>query len=121
MKIPRFLIQPLIENALNHAMNEHTAFLTILLHIYEDNDHLYLCVSDDGVGVPTHILEQFHTKEYWNQENKDEGKHIGLWNVNRRIQLICGESYGLNVKSKKNEGTTITIHLPNTLCREENV
>ena len=120
-KIPRFLIQPLIENALNHAMDEHTAFLTILLHIYEDNDHLYLCVSDDGVGVPTHVLEQFHTKEYWNQENKDEGKHIGLWNVNRRIQLICGESYGLNVKSKKNEGTTITIHLPNTLCREENV
>lgn len=118
-KLPRFLLQPLIENALNHAMDDSIAFLTIQLHAFIKDNHLYLCVSDNGIGIPQNILAQLNSSDYWMQEHKDEGKHIGLWNINRRIQLIYGASYGLTIKSVINQGTSVTICLPNDLSVEE--
>lgn len=118
-KIPRFLLQPLIENALNHAMDEHTAFLTIHLRVYIDENNLYLQVSDDGIGVSPNVLAEFQTSEYWEQETTEGGNHIGLWNINRRVRLIYGKPYGLTVESIQSQGTTVTICLPAALCREE--
>ncbi|MCI9068721.1 MAG: hypothetical protein HFI65_08685 [Lachnospiraceae bacterium] len=51
--------------------------------------------------------------------SRTRGSGIGFSNVNERIRLYFGESYGLQIESEPDEGTTVTIHIPAMAYREE--
>lgn len=112
--IPRFTLQPLAENAIFHGIEPKGGRGSVLLDIRTDEKtgDVLVILTDDGVGMPpqqaAHLLDE--PKE--DAEKKEKFRHVGLWNVNRRIQYAFGEGYGLSVESEEDVGTQITIRLP---------
>ena len=70
---------------------------------------LEIRVTDDGIGMQPDRLMRFRESI---MSDEISGKHIGMRNVHRRIQLHFGEGYGLKIDSEWQKGTTVTILLP---------
>ncbi|MBE6070420.1 MAG: sensor histidine kinase [Clostridium butyricum] len=103
-KILNLLLQPLIENAIDHGIDLKTdgrGCIKILGK--KEDDEIVLVVSDNGVGMD-------QEKTYSILTNQSKG--YGVRNVNERIKLYYGERYHLNIESKIDIGTTITVRIP---------
>jgi len=116
-KIPKLIIQPLIENAVYHGLEMKKGGGTIELSIYKEDNIMYISVSDDGLGIDNKTLEKLKAKmEIDVFNNSDDmlcdNSKIGVINVHRRIQLLYGDEYGLTIKSQYRQGTTITLKIP---------
>jgi len=112
-EIPKFILQPLLENAVYHGVENKIDGGEIKLSIRSLDENLFISVSDDGVGMSQHKLETL--RESFNNNLKIEENDrtsIGLFNVNKRIKLLYGLNYGLNIESIIQQGTKITISLP---------
>ncbi len=105
----KLIIQPLIENAINHAVVELDDEGVIDIKGYEKDGDIYIEVKDNGMGIPPETLKNLLVKK---TESKGKGSGIGLWNINQRIKLYFKEEYGLTIESELDEGTTAIIHLP---------
>ena len=110
-KIPKLILQPLVENTIKHSV-EHTNN-TCLLYIstYQKNNDLVLEVSDDGLGISDDILQTIKDGRY-HQNKKDNRTHIGLSSINKRIETLYGTSYGLSIHSEIDVGTVVTVTIP---------
>ena len=104
----KLIVQPLVENCINHAINEAQAEeLHIAIDARVSDTELIYTVADDGVGIPAERLPTLLTTT-----SRASESGIGLKNVHERIQLTYGPPYGLSIHSVEDEGTTITIRLP---------
>lgn len=112
--IPRFTLQPLAENAIFHGIEPKGGRGSVLLDIRTDEKtgDVLVILTDDGVGMPPQQAAHLLDEPMEDAEKKEKFRHVGLWNVNRRIQYAFGEGYGLSVESEENVGTEITIRLP---------
>ena len=112
--IPRFTLQPLAENAIFHGLEPKGGFGSVLLEIRisPDGGDVLVTMTDDGVGMPpeqlAHLLDPPENKA----AAQDKIRHVGLWNVHRRLQYAFGAKYGLTVDSEVDVGTAVTIRLP---------
>lgn len=107
-KVPRLTLQPLIENALYHGIKPQKKKGQIQIDIAGYNHSLSLRVTDNGIGIKKEELEALQAdlkKPY--HETKT---HIGLFNINQRIKLIYGETYGLRIESSAN-GTSVLLEM----------
>jgi two-component system sensor histidine kinase YesM len=109
-KILPLLLQPIVENAFVHGLEEKKEKGTIKIDILEKDDFLIIKVNDDGVGIPTQKLEIINEKLLSFEETN--GKSIGMINVNQRIKIHYGRQYGLSIESEFGKGTTVTLLLP---------
>jgi len=103
--VPAFIVQPLVENAIAHAMRP-TGILTITLRSELcDDGSVCVAVSDDGIGIPAdkvdHILEPGFAK----------GLGIALKNVDDRLKGHFGPGSGVRVTSEEGAGTVVTLVL----------
>lgn len=105
--IPKFVIQPLVENAIRYGLQQMLGTCKIILRVKEIDDLLYIIVEDDGPGMEEQFLKQLKTGDY-----QPKGTGIGLRNIDERIKILFGEDYGIKVESKLNEGTKVIIKLP---------
>lgn len=117
--VPRSVLQPIIENSLQHGMDERTTFLTIKLNVYNEGDTLFLVVEDDGKGIPPDRLKHLLPAGSVAQEELKKGKNIGLCNIDQRLRLRFGPRYGLKVESELGLYTRVTIRLPYQMHRQE--
>lgn len=108
-KVPRLILQPIIENAIIHGIIPKSVPGEISISIYSMGDKLYLIVRDNGAGIDQKELEGLITKI----SSKKSNQSIGIYNIHNRIRLLYGEPYGLYLNSKFGIGTTVTILLPN--------
>jgi two-component system, sensor histidine kinase YesM len=118
-KTVRLTLQPLVENALQHAfpqgLEEHH---TIRIDARTEGNELLIIVEDNGAGMTSEQLEKLRGKLKENRLAQREGDlvyhrgGIGLMNVHRRIQLVFGEHYGLSVDSQPQKGTSVTLRMP---------
>lgn len=107
------IIQPIVENALNHGIDRGIGYGAIDLICRRDDNKLVVMVSDDGTG----ILEEELSRLQWKlNHSKDIGGSFGngLLNVHRRIVLHYGEAYGLSLQNIEPSGLKVTISLPIT-------
>lgn len=107
------IIQPIVENALNHGIDRGIGYGAIDLICRRDDNKLVVTVSDDGTG----ILEEELSRLQWKlNHSKDIGGSFGngLLNVHRRIVLHYGEAYGLSLQNIEPSGLKVTISLPIT-------
>ena len=105
-RIIKLILQPLVENAIHHAMKDETAILHIGITLRREQDHMLFIITDDGVGMEAETVEEINT------EIRNAVRGFGLKNVSIRIQLQYGQAYGVKVYSKEGEGTQIYIKLP---------
>ena len=125
--IPKLILQPLVENCLEHGLNKKNEDWKIQLNAYEDtaSDSLIITVSDNGLGMDPAQLDTIRSSlASSNKETLSSSSHIGLSNVHSRIRIMSGPEYGLSIQSNQNEGTTITIKTrllgKKELCETEN-
>ena len=109
-KILPLLLQPVVENAFIHGLEEKKEKGTIIIDILENDECLIVKVKDDGVGIEPDKLEIINHKLALSEENN--GKSIGMINVNQRIKIHYGKQYGLSIESKFGKGTIVTLSLP---------
>lgn len=108
-QVPRFLLQPMVENAIYHGVNENG---TITLHIW-GTDRLEIEVTDDGEGMTQEKLDHLMNEIQRDKEGKRLG--IGLNYVIRILKEKYGEEAVITIQSKSGEGTKIHISMPMTL------
>ena len=106
--IPKLLIQPILENAIVHGVEDKLEPGNIEIRIYYEGDDLYVVVEDDGVGMTQEAIEILISEDL---SPKYGHTSIGVNNVNRRIQSVFGRDYGLMIQSQLGAGTTITLHM----------
>ncbi len=106
--IPKLIFQPIIENSIIYGFDFQDT-LTIDIQTYTENDVLYINLKDNGSGIDKDKLDSI--RKMLSSDNNST-KHIGLYNINRRIKLIYGEPYGLTINSTLKAGTQIIITIP---------
>ncbi|MDR0381803.1 MAG: sensor histidine kinase [Oscillospiraceae bacterium] len=108
----KLIIQPLLENAIYHAMEMMDGDGVITLSGRRCGDDVYIEVRDNGLGIPQDKLAVLLTDKAGKSAGSKRGSGIGLRNVHQRIRLYYGEAYGLEIESEVDVGTTVRIHLP---------
>lgn len=108
--IPRFLLQPLMENAVVHAFGggSNREFL-IRIHSFIRKQKLHICVEDNGRGMTQQKTAQLQEDL---QSTDTTEKSIGLINVHQRIRLFYGDEFGVRISSRPSVGTIVEIILP---------
>jgi two-component system sensor histidine kinase YesM len=124
IKIPRLLIQPLVENAVYHGIERNRYKGIINLNAFRDeNGCVCIEVIDNGIGMGPEELEELNArlkmdndtyfKNLGSKSNGAKGRtSIGIENVNRRIKLFYGENYGLRMESQLGTYTKVTVTIP---------
>ncbi len=110
--LPRFILQPIVENAIVHGLGELTSTGTFEISAYEEGEMLCICIEDDGVGMDNQEVEALSAYINSTEPDKKKNKSIGIKNVNQRIKLSCGEQYGIIIKSHPYQGSRFTLRLP---------
>ncbi len=105
--IPKLIIQPLVENAINYALEMMMEPCKIKVTAYQLGKDLHLVVEDNGQGMDKLQLEQVRKGEF-----KTRGNGIGLSNIDSRIKFVFGSKYGLQIDSELNIGTKVLIIIP---------
>ncbi len=116
--IPKMILQPIIENAVFHGLEQKKGKGTLIISGDTMNNTLIFSVKDDGNGMSPELLNQLSTKLNARDPLEEDtifdvdNKGIGIINIDRRIKLLYGVQYGLSVNSIQREGTEINISLP---------
>jgi two-component system sensor histidine kinase YesM len=102
-------IQPFVENAFVHGLEEKDSDGKLGISVYMEGDDICIRIRDNGAGMDYYDLGALRKSL---REEAPDQSHIGVRNVNQRIQLLYGEEYGVWVDSQKNMGTTVVIRIP---------
>ena len=113
--IPKLLIQPLLENAVKYGFNGQEK-LTVSIRGYQMQEKLIFICEDDGAGIDEELLEKIRNN--FKAEN-NTSSHYGIYNIHRRIGLMYNGDFGLDISSKKNEGTLVRITVPKRVGEEK--
>lgn len=109
--IPPFTLQPLVENAVHHAIAARRKGGTVTILIKGEKKGFFFAVEDDGPGIPEEIIQAVKNGTV------REGQGIGLTNIYRRLQYICGSE--LVIVSKLGNGTRISFYIPRGIVNSE--
>ena len=108
------LLQPVVENAILHGMEEKEEGGVIRLSVYSRISDglrlLYIDVEDNGCGMASEALEKL--RKDIEIRDMSRSKSIGLYNINQRIRQYYGNGYRMHIYSKSKEGTLIRLIIP---------
>lgn len=116
IKIPRFVLQPLLENSCEHGVLRDQS-LHIEIHIYYDANKFIIQVMDDGAGFHHETMLRLNeifavpAAAQLTENSKEKGRGIGLINVNRRLKMRYGEGYGLTIMHLSDHGSCIEVKI----------
>jgi len=117
--IPKLILQPIIENAIFHGLEDCVEGGKVTIEIIETEKNLLITVSDNGKGMDSKTLEELNQRirslGQYNDDHRNENQRntgIALSNIHKRIQLLFGSDYGLNVYSTPDQGTDVEITIP---------
>jgi two-component system sensor histidine kinase YesM len=109
--IPKFIIQPIVENAIYHGLEMKKKDGLLKIYAYKSSDNLKIIVSDNGMGIEETRLKELNDL-IDNKEGAANSSSIGLKNINQRIKILYGSDFGLTFSSKLRKGTKVEILLP---------
>lgn len=113
-RIPKFILQPIIENSVNHGFINLERKGIISIRAERANDDLKIYIIDNGNGISKEKLGNIVSKLKELRENSriDSSDYIGIYNVHKRLINYYGDAYGLEIFSEEDEGTKVIISLP---------
>jgi two-component system sensor histidine kinase YesM len=121
MKIPRMILQPIVENAIYHGLERKSGKGTLTIKGWVTDEHVVRFeISDNGKGIHADELHKLRHRLKAADINQSfpSGKGLGLINIHRRIKLAFGEQYGIEIISSENEGTQVSLQIPVSLDEE---
>lgn len=108
--LPPLLVQPLIENAIVHGLENKETEGSVALHAVRIGDEVLIDVMDNGAGMTPERLRQ--VEESIREKDEKEESRIGLRNVHQRLVMTYGEECGLRISSELGKGTQIYFKIP---------
>ena len=112
-RIPKLIIQPLVENAIYHGIEMRQEGGSILVKIQKNADTMKILISDNGMGMSNEELSALKSSIYdAGKQSEDSHRMIALRNIHNRINILYGDEYGLSISSIKNIGTIVVLNLP---------
>lgn len=120
-QVLKLILQPLVENAIYHGIKEKEGegkvVVTVLCAVQNETPVLHLCVYDNGIGIPGDRLSVMNERLKQGSRNTQDG--YGIYNVNERIGLYYGSSFGLLYESQAGEYTKAILTIPVNKWEEE--
>lgn len=115
-RIHRFSLQPIIENALFHGIEPAKTTGHIIVsaqtELEADKKILKIDITDNGIGMTQEMINKVMQNDTDGVNNTEFFRHIGISNVNKRIQHDFGPEYGITITSEPLEFTTMSIRIP---------
>ena len=108
IRLIKLVLQPIIENAIYHGLKYKESKGFLLVKGFLKDRNAVIQVIDDGVGMEPEVLEHIYEKHKVNYRSNG----VGVYNVQKRLQLYYGSEYGITYESEKGKGTTATITIP---------
>jgi len=114
-QIPKFTLQPLVENAMFHGIEAKGSTGEIKISIekntFQNQPGICITITDNGIGMSKELIKQVLAGEAEDTQH-DFFRKIGIYNVNKRIQFCFGKEYGISITSQVGLFTTMKIQLP---------
>ncbi|MFC4388789.1 histidine kinase [Gracilibacillus marinus] len=110
-RIYPLLIQPIVENAIIHGLEQKEEPGYIIVSMIEEDRQIVIEVKDNGIGMSKETLQEVNQKIN-DVDYQSNGNRIGLHNVQQRLRLLYGEEYYIHIESIQGLGTTMTINIP---------
>lgn len=113
LRMPSFVLQPIVENAVGHGRREDGTPLNITIKAYHASESVILSISDDGIGIEPERLGNLI------DGGSKTGMGIALKNVNARLKAFFGAISGLYIDSQYGVGTTVYLSLYDALAGQD--
>jgi len=110
IEIPKLILQPIIENSIHHGIDNAEDKVSIKLHFYPENDVMNIKITDDGAGISSEKLETLRIRLRQSEGIPDD--HIGLFNTHKRLVLLYGDEFGIQLDSQEGVGTSVHLTFP---------
>ncbi|NLY43567.1 MAG: sensor histidine kinase [Clostridiaceae bacterium] len=113
--IPKITLQPIVENALYHGIKNRRGKGRIVVSATNADSDVIISIMDNGIGMTPERLNE--VINFFSQTDKQVDKDqkrdsYGLYNVNQRLKLKFGDSYGLSISSEYGKGTCVKVKIP---------
>ncbi|WP_165452306.1 cache domain-containing sensor histidine kinase [Paenibacillus thalictri] len=113
----KLTLQPIVENAIKHAMKklkEGTGKMIVSMYRTQDGGAIVCTVADNGPGIASGLPQPLphHQPEQAGQDGSGEHAGVGLFNVDRRLKLKFGETYGISLTNRAEGGCMATLLHP---------
>ncbi|MBW7461778.1 sensor histidine kinase, partial [Paenibacillus sepulcri] len=108
----RLLLQPLVENAIQHSIRENFEKGKIFISGYREEENLVIEISDNGRGIPQEVLDRLDKDSVSGDRREGGHRGVGLRNVNDRLKLYFGDACKLIIETGPGMGTKIVIRHP---------
>ncbi len=105
----KLILQPIVENAVYHAMEFMDGDGEIKVSVFRQGEDLYFLIQDNGCGMTQEQVEKLMNGM---DICSGKGAGVGLRNVRERIRLVFGDSYDLSIVSEPDEGTEVRVKIP---------
>lgn len=114
------ILQPIVENCVNHGIREMGDKGVISLSLYEKEGQVCISVKDNGVGMSAETIEKVLNGAYREEDMASGGNGVGMDNVISRMKLFTGNENVMTVKSEgEGKGTEVSLYLPKPAEKEE--
>ena len=111
--MPGMILQPIVENAVNHGIREMGDKGHILLRVYRDEDRVFISVKDNGKGMSREDIDKLIGGEWRYEESAGDSNGVGMDNVIARLKLFSEREDVIKINSEgKDMGTEVVISLP---------
>ena len=107
--VPPFIVQPIVENAVRHAMRDEGP-LHIDIYATISGDDILVAVADDGLGMDQELVDSLLSGSYESPQGT-AGTGIAVHNVEERLKRVYGGASGIEIVSRPDEGTVVTLRL----------
>ena len=115
MMIPKFSIQPLIENYFAHGIDYRRQDNVISVKAQKIDGAVRLMIQDNGRGIPAERLAEIQeilaSRELMDAQNREQRTSIGIRNIHERFLLFFGDRYSIQLKSQTDQGVTYIIEI----------
>ncbi len=108
IKIVKLVLQPIVENAIYHGLKYKESKGLLIVRGYTKGENAVIEIIDNGVGMDKETLEHIFESHKVNYHSNG----VGVYNVQKRLQLHYGADYGITYRSEPGTGTTATIVIP---------
>lgn len=122
VEVPSMILQPIVENCVNHGIREMAGEGRIWLNVYQVDDVIRISIRDNGIGMSSETIDKVLSGTYREEELSADSNGIGMDNVIARLKLFTECENVMSIVSDGQDlGTEVIIYLPNREREEEYV